>query len=48
MEFAGDGDTSVCISTAKLPFEAGGKEDMGKERATRRIGGGSVAVRRAE
>lgn len=35
MEFAGDGDTSVCISAAKLPCEAGGKEDMGKKRATR-------------
>lgn len=30
MEYAGDGDTSVCIS-AKLPFVAGGKEDAGKK-----------------
>lgn len=29
----GVGDTSVCISAAKLPFEAGGKEDTGKKRA---------------
>lgn len=27
----GVGDTSVCISAAKLPFEAGGKEDTGKK-----------------
>lgn len=28
----GVGDTSVCISAAKLPFEAGGKEDTGEKR----------------
>lgn len=29
------GDTSVCISAAKLPFEAGGKEDTGKKEGGR-------------
>lgn len=29
-------DTSVCISAAKLPFEAGGKEDTGKKEGGRR------------
>lgn len=38
VEFAGDGDTSVCISAAKLPFETGGKEDTGKKRASRDMG----------
>lgn len=31
----GVGDTSVCISAAKLPFEAGGKEDTGKKEGGR-------------
>lgn len=34
VEYAGDGDTSVCIS-AKLPFEAGGEGDAGKKRVAR-------------
>ena len=40
----GVGDTSVCISAAKLPFEAGGKEETvrGKKRAA---GGATVRKR---
>lgn len=35
----GVGDTSVCISAAKLPFEAGGKEDTGEKRGRPADGG---------